>query len=62
MFGSWKGSENDNQRKGLVKYWFNIDLKMVLLCFYSLQIEMAVESFVEKGQWWIENGISHDTL
>jgi hypothetical protein len=20
MFGSWKGSENDNQRKGLVKY------------------------------------------
>jgi hypothetical protein len=36
------------------------DLKMVLLCFYSLYQNGEVESFVEKGQWWIENGEFND--
>ena len=57
MFGSWKGSENDNQRKGLVKYWIQHRFEdgTFLLLFTAVE-NGEVESFVEKGQWWIENG------
>lgn len=61
MFGSWKGSENDNQRKGLVKYWIQHRFEdgTFLLLFTAVE-NGEVESFVEKGQWWIENGEFHE--
>ena len=61
MFGSWKGSENDNQRKGLVKYWVQHRFEdgTFLLLFTAIE-NGEVESFVEKGQWWIENGEFHE--
>jgi len=61
MFGSWKGSENDNQRKGLVKYWIQHRFEdgTFLLLFTAIE-NGEVESFVEKGQWWIENGEFHE--
>ena len=61
MFGSWKGSENDNQRKGLIKYWIQHRFEdgTFLLLFTAVE-NGEVESFVEKGQWWIENGEFHE--
>lgn len=61
MFGSWKGSENDNQRKGLVKYWIQHRFEDGTFVLLFTAIENGeVESFVEKGQWWIENGEFHE--
>lgn len=61
MFGSWKGSEKDNQRKALVKYWVQHRFEdgTFLLLFTAIE-NGEVESFVEKGQWWIENGEFHE--
>ena len=61
MFGSWKGSEIDNQKKGLVKYWIQHRFEdgTFLLLFTAVE-NGEVESFVEKGQWWIENGEFHE--
>lgn len=61
MFGSWKGSENDNQRKGLVKYQIQHRFEdgTFLLLFTAIE-NGEVESFVEKGQWWVENGEFHE--
>lgn len=42
MFGSWKGSENDNQRKGLVKYWIQHRFEDgTFLLFYSQLLKMV---------------------
>ncbi len=61
MFGSWKGSENDNQRNGLAKYWIQHRFEdgTFLLLFTAIE-NGEVESFTEKGQWWIENGEFHE--
>lgn len=57
LVGTWKGSETDQQIKGITKYWvltrfsdgtFSIMFNMIKDC--------EVNSTVETGQWWVENG------
>lgn len=57
LVGTWKGSETDQQIKGMSKYWvltrfadgtFSIMFNMVKDC--------TINSSVETGQWWVENG------
>lgn len=61
MFGSWKGSEKDNQKEGLVKYWIQHRFQDgTFLLLFTVIDNGEVESFVEKGQWWTENGEFHE--
>lgn len=61
LVGLWKGSEKDQQVKGLEKLWImerKADGTFMLL-FTTVQ-DCEVDQQVEKGQWWIENGEFHE--
>lgn len=61
LFGSWQGSEKDGQRKGLEKHWVmhRFEDGTFVLLFTTLE-DGEIESFSEKGKWWIENGKFHE--
>lgn len=57
LVGSWSGSEKDQQTAGLQKNWIQQryeDGTFVLL--YTIVQNCQVQSFVEKGQWWVDKG------
>ena len=58
LVGCWKGSEIDQQQKGVTKYWVACrfeDGKSTLL-FISIDKKGKVSQFTENGKWWVENG------
>ena len=58
LVGCWKGSEVDQQKKGLSKYWVSCrfaDGKSVLL-FVAVKENGDVVQETENGKWWTENG------
>lgn len=60
--GTWSGSENGQQREGLQKHWVQhrfADGNFILL-FTTISEDGEVESFAEKGKWWIEDGNFHE--
>lgn len=61
LLGSWHGSEKDNQKKNLTKYWIQhrFDDGTFILLFTTID-HGEVDSFVEKGKWWVENGVFHE--
>jgi hypothetical protein len=62
LFGTWNGSEKDQQTKGITKTWVMhrfVDGTFVLL-FTAIENNVA-SSFAEKGKWWIDkNGFFNE--
>ncbi|SHL47696.1 hypothetical protein [Chryseobacterium polytrichastri] len=61
LVGLWKGSEKDQQIRGMEKLWVmeRKDNGTFMLLFTTVQ-DCKVNQHVEKGQWWIENGDFHE--
>jgi hypothetical protein len=58
LVGCWKGSEIEQQEKGLSKYWISCrfeDGKSTLL-FIAIYKNGKVTQTTENGKWWVENG------
>ena len=61
LTGTWSGSEEDNQIRGLTKYWIQIRNKNgTYILMYTTIEDCEVENFVEKGKWWIKDGIFYE--
>jgi len=63
LIGSWSGTEEDNQKTGLTKHWIqqrNKNGTFVLL--YTTMENCEVETHVEKGKWWIKEGVFYETF
>jgi hypothetical protein len=51
LIGTWSGSE-DNQIRGVTKYWIQIRNKNgTYILMYTTIENCEVENFVEKGKW-----------
>lgn len=62
LTGTWSGSEEDNQIRGVTKYWIQIRNKngTFVIMFTSIE-DCEVESHVEKGKWWVKDGLFYET-
>ena len=62
LTGTWSGSEEDNQVQGITKYWIQIRNKngTFILMFTTIE-NCEVESHIEKGKWWIKDGLFYET-
>lgn len=62
LTGTWSGFEEDNQIRGVTKYWIQIRNKngTFVIMFTSIE-DCEVESHVEKGKWWIKDGLFYET-
>jgi hypothetical protein len=58
MIGCWKGSEVEQQQKGLSKYWVSCRLEngTSILLFIAIDTNGEVTQTTENGKWWTENG------
>jgi hypothetical protein len=58
LVGSWKGSEKDQQQKGLTKYWvaYRFEDGKITILFVAIDKKGKVIQQTETGRWWIENG------
>lgn len=57
LVGTWEGQETDQQVKGMTKYWVLTrfsDGKFSMM--FTTSQDCDINSHVETGQWWIENG------
>ena len=62
FIGSWSGSESDNQIVGVTKYWIQHRFKNgTYVLLYTTITDCEVENFVEKGKWFIKDGLFHET-
>jgi hypothetical protein len=61
FLGSWSGSEKDNQRKDLTKYWIQNRYKdgTFVLIFTTIE-NCEVDHLVEKGKWWLKDGLFYE--
>lgn len=62
LIGCWKGSETDQQIKGLSKYWVSCrsaDGTSTLL-YVAIDRNGEVTQETENGKWWVENGKYHE--
>lgn len=57
MVGIWKGFEKDKQIEGVEKHWIQERFKdgTYIILFTSIE-NCEVQTFVEKGKWWLEEG------
>ena len=61
LIGSWSGSEEDNQIRGVTKYWIQIRNKNgAYVLMYTTIENCEVENFVEKGKWWVKDGVFYE--
>lgn len=61
LIGTWSGSEEDNQVRGVTKYWIQIRNKNgTYILMYTTIEDCEVENFVEKGKWWVKDGIFYE--
>ena len=61
LFGSWSGTEKDNQRVGLTKNWIMHrfeDGKFILL--FTLVEDGEVSNFTESGRCWTEGNTFYE--
>lgn len=58
LVGCWKGSEIDQQQKGITKYWVSCRLEdgKSILLFVMIDENGKVTQTTENGIWWVENG------
>jgi hypothetical protein len=59
--GNWAGSEKDQQIEGVTKYWQQTRFKdgTYIIMFTTIE-ECEVDQFIEKGTWYIKDGIFHE--
>lgn len=57
MIGIWKGFEKDQQIEGVEKHWIQERFKdgTYIIMFTAIE-NCEVQTFVEKGKWWVEDG------
>lgn len=62
LTGTWSGFEEDNQQHGVTKYWIQIRNKngTFIIMFTSIE-NCEVESHIEKGKWWVKDGLFYET-
>ncbi|NDP26994.1 MAG: hypothetical protein GZ087_06145 [Flavobacterium sp.] len=61
LIGTWSGSEEDNQIRGVTKYWIQKrDKNGTYILMYTAIENCEVENFVEKGKWWVKDGIFYE--
>ena len=61
LTGTWSGSEEDNQIRGVTKYWIQIRNKNgIYILMYTTIENCEVENFVEKGKWWVKDGVFYE--
>ena len=61
LTGTWSGSEEDNQIRGVTKYWIQIRNKNgTYILMYTTIENCEVENFVEKGKWWVKDGVFYE--
>jgi len=61
MFGSWKGSEKDQQIMGVEKHWIQHRFEDgTYIILFTVVEDGEVTTSSEKGKWWIENGDFHE--
>lgn len=58
LIGCWKGSEIEQQQKGVSKYWISCRLEdgKSILLFVMIDKNGNVTQTTENGKWWVENG------
>nr|WP_314896680.1 hypothetical protein [uncultured Flavobacterium sp.] len=58
LVGCWKGSEIEQQQKGLSKYWVSCRFEngTSTLLFVAINKNGKVTQETENGKWWVENG------
>ncbi|MFM9988354.1 hypothetical protein [Flavobacterium sp.] len=58
LVGCWKGSEIDQQQKGLSKYWVSCRFEngTSTLLFVAIDKNGKVTQETENGKWWVEDG------
>lgn len=61
FIGSWEGSEIDNQRVGLTKYWIQNRYKdgSFVLIFSTIE-DCKVSHMTERGKWYIKDGLFYE--
>lgn len=63
LTGTWSGSEEDNQKHGMTKYWITIHNKNGTFIRTFLTIENCeVENFFDKGKWKVKDGLYYETF
>lgn len=62
LFGCWKGSEIEQQKKGLSKYWVACRFEdgTSTLLFVAIDKNGKVTQETENGKWWVQNGKFHE--
>jgi len=61
LFGSWKGSEKDQQIEGVEKHWIQHRFENgTYVILFTVVEDGEVSTSSEKGKWWIENGDFHE--
>lgn len=61
FIGNWTGSEKDQQIQGVTKHWQQTRFKDGSYIFlYTVLKDCQVEHFVEKGTWYIKDGLFHE--
>ncbi len=63
LTGTWSGSEEDNQKQGLSKYWIKTHSKdgRFIVLFTAIE-NCVVETHIEKGKWDIKEGLLYETF
>lgn len=62
LFGCWKGSEIEQQKKGLSKYWVACRFEdgTSTLLFVAIDKNGKVTQETENGKWWVQDGKFHE--
>jgi hypothetical protein len=63
LIGSWSGSEEGYQIKGVTKYWVQERKKNgTLILMYTAITECKAINLVERGKWWIKDGLFYEVM
>jgi hypothetical protein len=62
FLGSWSGFDKGSQIKGTTIYWIQHRMAdgTYIFLYTAINKKGSVESFSEKGKWWVENGIFYE--
>lgn len=63
LIGTWSGSEEGYQIKGVTKYWVQERKKNgTLILMYTAITECKAINLVERGKWWIKDGLFYEVI
>jgi len=61
LIGTWSGSEEGNQIKGVTKYWIQERNKNgTFMLMYTAITDCKAVNLIEKGKWWIKDGLFYE--